>query len=151
MNEPVCIAGPLKICIMGDSCPACGGTDYYCAEEVDSHIEHLLAELEAASALIAELGLRLGSTYCAYCGVGFSLDAPDSAAAVGQHIATCALHPMRRVEADRDALLAACKAARANLESLVNDFGLGFDEPEEHPLIQKLDTAIAKAEGGNSD
>ena len=44
-------------------------------------------------------------------------------------------------------LLAACKSARFEMAGLVNQFGLGFTKPEEHPVIARLDAAIAKAEG----
>jgi len=43
---------------------------------------------------------RNSATYCAYCGQGFPLDAPESAALVSVHIAECERHPMRAVERD---------------------------------------------------
>lgn len=41
----VSTAGPLELRVMGDPCPRCGGTDYYCAEEADRHIAHLQAQI----------------------------------------------------------------------------------------------------------
>jgi hypothetical protein len=32
---PESSAGPLELRTMGDACPCCGGTDYYCATQVD--------------------------------------------------------------------------------------------------------------------
>jgi len=45
-------------------------------------------------------------------------------------------------------LLKACRDSRAELESIINDFGLGYNKPEEHPLVRKLDAVIAL--GGKS-
>lgn len=38
----------MKIQIHGDPCPRCGGTDFYCAEEVDAKIDRLEADLHTA-------------------------------------------------------------------------------------------------------
>jgi len=56
--------------------------------------------LDAIDALKKEMDL----TYCAYCGESFPMD--DDATKVSAHIATCPKHPMRDVEAERDALKA---------------------------------------------
>ena len=44
-------------------------------------------------------------------------------------------------------LLASCMDARYELAVLVNQFGLGFDTPTEHPVIVRLDAAISRATG----
>ncbi len=48
-------AGPLELRVMGDPCPRCGGTDYYCAEEADRHLAHLQAEVERRRDQVHEL------------------------------------------------------------------------------------------------
>jgi hypothetical protein len=52
-----------------------------------------------------ELTRMKSETYCAYCGERFQLD-DDVASRVSEHIRACQKHPMRKVEAERDALLA---------------------------------------------
>jgi hypothetical protein len=60
---------------------------------------------EQLAARVAELEVQMKRTYCAYCGEEFLLD-DESASQVSHHIATCAKHPMRAVERDRDRLRA---------------------------------------------
>jgi len=59
----------------------------------------------------AEVARLKGETYCAYCGERFPLDAPDATTQIGAHIGTCPKHPMRAVEAERDALKAELREA----------------------------------------
>ena len=47
-HEVMRTAGPLQSRVMGDPCPHCGGTDYYCMDEADRYIDHLLIELGAS-------------------------------------------------------------------------------------------------------
>lgn len=49
-----------------------------------------------------ELTRMKSETYCAYCGERFQLD-DDVASRVSEHIRACQKHPMRKVEAERDA------------------------------------------------
>lgn len=65
----------------------------------------------AVERLEAEVERLKGETYCAYCGERFPLDAPDATERIGRHIEACPRHPMRAVEAERD-------AARAEIERL---------------------------------
>lgn len=58
-NMVECTAGPLELRTMGDACPRCGGTDYYCAEEVDRHIEHLPVEFNRAQVNLDEARRQL--------------------------------------------------------------------------------------------
>lgn len=69
---------------------------------------------DRVAGLEAEVFRLKGETYCAYCGKRFLLDAPNATEHIGQHIAECPKHPMRIVEAERD-------AARAEVERLKGD------------------------------
>ena len=53
---------------------------------------------DSHEALREQLAEALGTTYCAYCGASFPLDAPNSSTLVTEHIYTCPKHPMRDVE-----------------------------------------------------
>lgn len=66
---------------------------------------------ERVAGLEAEVARLKGKTYCAYCGERFPLDAPDATVKIGAHIGTCPQHPMRAVEAQRDALVRQIKVA----------------------------------------
>jgi len=84
---------------------------------VEADLESCRAELldalrwREAEALVAEVARLKGETYCAYCGERFPLDAPDATTQIGAHIGTCPKHPMRAVEAERDALKAELREA----------------------------------------
>jgi hypothetical protein len=67
---------------------------------------------ERAKRAEAEVARLKGETYCAYCGERFPLDAPDSCEQIGNHIQVCPKHPMRAVEAERDAALAEVERIR---------------------------------------
>ena len=62
---------------------------------------------EEAQRKLAEAERRLAEgtafTYCAYCGAKFAADGEHATDDVSQHICTCQKHPMRQVEAQRDA------------------------------------------------
>ena len=62
---------------------------------------------DKALAKLAEAERRLAEgtafTYCAYCGMKFAADGEHATDDVSQHICTCHKHPMRQVEAQRDA------------------------------------------------
>lgn len=51
---------------------------------------------ETGLQLLEEREEYMTSTYCAYCGAEYPID--TGAELVGEHIATCEKHPMRRVE-----------------------------------------------------
>ena len=71
-------------------------------------------------ALKGQLGRAIGDkdTYCAYCGQAYSLDDPESPRKVGDHIAICSKHPMRKVEQERDKLKAKLAEANEDAERL---------------------------------
>jgi hypothetical protein len=71
------------------NCDTCGCHDTVDIPDAQWNTRPREAALEAR---VKELS---GSTYCAYCGERFPLDAPDSAALVGKHIHTCEKHPIR--------------------------------------------------------
>lgn len=60
LAEVISSAGPLEVRVMGDPCPCCGGTDYYCVEQTERHIKHLLGELERAGLDLADWGSVFG-------------------------------------------------------------------------------------------
>jgi len=89
--------------------------------------EALIAAQDAktASAMQVELDSAKElneSTYCAYCGEAFVLD--DAAASkVTEHIYSCLKHPMRDVEAERDALREKGQALADALKGLDREHG----------------------------
>jgi hypothetical protein len=82
---------------------------------IECYRETLRRERDAAlvevERLKGELELMRGTTYCAYCSERFELDSPDMTERVTAHILTCPKHPMRAVEAERDALQAELREA----------------------------------------
>lgn len=68
-------------------------------EPGDKVVGECLDEIERLEAEIAAMKTK---TYCAYCGKEYAID--TDAALVSEHIATCAKHPMRAVEADVESL-----------------------------------------------
>jgi hypothetical protein len=70
--------------------------------------------LPAALRRAIDAEARLAATYCAYCGHEVRIDA--DASLISEHIRTCEKHPMRDVEAERDALAAAATRLAAQVE-----------------------------------
>lgn len=60
-------------------------------------------ELEQAK---EELARIKSFTWCAYCGAEFHLEAPATQFLIGEHIAKCEKHPMRRIEKQLEQLQA---------------------------------------------
>ena len=73
------------------------------AHPLSSNIEILRKEALALYDRAEKAEEAMDFTYCAYCGEQFPLD-DGGATNVGKHIAICPKHPMRDVEAERDAL-----------------------------------------------
>lgn len=72
-------------------------------------INRLSETLETAQAEVARLEDENSQTYCAYCGIKFVRD-DEAATKVTEHIYICIDHPMRLIEAERDAALAHYRA-----------------------------------------
>jgi hypothetical protein len=110
-DEPTGKAGQCEDSLyVGDSGPYCEECFEWKAMIADSNEEkdvlrRRIAELEdqLADANAARQDMY-GSTYCVACGAKFEEDKPDTKGRVIAHVMTCAKHPMRAVEAQRDGL-----------------------------------------------
>ena len=94
-------------------------------------------KLAAATAKIAELEYKYGFTYCAYCGESFEIDKPANVEAISQHIATCAKHPMRAVEAElvaKDAKIEALSRLGMEVARKLCDAELRIEEFENEAM-----------------
>jgi hypothetical protein len=85
-----------------------------------SRIAELEDQLAVANAARQDM---YGSTYCVACGAKFEEDKPDTKGRVIAHVMTCAKHPMRAVEAQRDAALAEMARLKAERKE---PFGSSF-------------------------
>jgi len=94
-----------------------GQAHYYQAD----YLQHIKPSIEA---LREQLARALGTTYCAYCGADFALDAPDATTLVTEHIYTCPKHPMRNVEAQ-------LAEAQADARALANRLQLLHEQVDE--------------------
>lgn len=104
---------------VGDRCPHDGPTA----------VVHRAFHEQVVEKLRAELELMRGTTYCAYCGARFELDAPDMSERITAHIMTCDQHPMRAVERERD-------AAQARLAQLA-EAGTGYSQQTMDALVRE--------------
>jgi hypothetical protein len=87
----------------------CACREHAWAEQV----ARLTAELAAAQTARQDL---FGSTYCVSCGAKFEEDKPDTKGRVIAHVMTCSKHPMRVIEAQRDAALTAVTQLKSELD-----------------------------------
>lgn len=92
---------------------------------------------------------------CAFCGETYPEGTPTHKhAALTAHIRTCPDHPIgkenRALRAQRDQLLAACKAARriivAAVESACSGRAKELINPNDHAAVKEIDAAIAPTE-----
>lgn len=85
----------------------------------------LTAERDAlagqVAALAAEIATMKAHTYCAYCGHE-AVNDDQSGTAISEHIRTCAKHPMRAVEAERDTLAAQVADLKERLSAVETDW-----------------------------
>jgi hypothetical protein len=110
----------------------CACREHAWAEQV----ERLTDELAAAQTARQDL---LGSTYCVSCGAKFEEDKPDTKGRVIAHVMTCPKHPMRVIEAQRDAALTAVTqlkfeldVEKSNYECLKGEFNRAVALAQEH-------------------
>ena len=87
---------------MTDCDDGCGCGKHHC-DEKSPCLKHEADDLRARLAEVERENARLkGKTYCAFCGHEVELD-DEAASGIALHLRTCAKHPMREVEAQRDA------------------------------------------------
>ncbi len=97
-----------------------------------SNEQTLLTELGEARRQLAErdeLRRQIDLTYCAYCDQPINVD-EEAARLMGLHIAACPKHPMRSIEAERDALAVTnerMRLALLRIGSAVNSPGILTD------------------------
>ena len=104
-------------------------------EAIQFDVKHgLMPHSLGENMLREQLAEALGTTYCAYCGARFILDAPDATTLVTEHIYTCSIHPMRDIEKR-------LAEAEADVRALV----AAIEEPSNSQDFEGYPTPWAKA------
>ncbi len=100
-----------------------------------------------------ELEQRLKLTYCAYCGMEFTIDNDDTPRLVSEHIMTCPKHPIQQLRKEhkeqvKQAIDAAIIAYESTCEALMKEKVREiFDEIEQ---LNESAWIFTKADGSDS-